>query len=188
LPANTLQEFIAYARKNPGKLSYGSSGFGSGAHFGGEYFKSLTGTFIVHIPYKSTTAALNDVAGGTLDLAFDASAKPLVDAGRVKLLAVTSAKRDPRFPDTPTAQEAGVKGFVQESWVGVLAPAGTPADIVNKLSKAAAVAVADPSVRQRLAEIGLQAEGGPAARLAEAIRGETALNRKIAADARLQFE
>jgi tripartite-type tricarboxylate transporter receptor subunit TctC len=188
VPASTLQEFIAYAKKNPGKLSYGSSGLGSGAHFAGEYFKSLTGTYIVHIPYKSTVAAAADVAGGILELAFDASAKPLVDAGRLKLLAVTSAKRDPRFSNTPTAQEAGLKGFVLESWVGVLAPAATPADTLGRLNKAAAVAAADPAVRQRLADMGLQSEGGPAARLADFIRGESVLYRKIAADAKLQFE
>lgn len=188
VPANTLGEFIAYAKKNPGKLSYGSSGIGSGTHFAGEYFKALTGTFIVHVPYKSTAAALNDVAGGILDLAFDASTKPLVDAGRVKLLAVTSAKRDPRFLNTPTAQEAGLKAFVEESWVGVLAPAATPAATLERLNRAAAAAVADPAVRQRLAEIGLQAEGGPPSRLADVIAKELALHRKIAAEARLRFE
>lgn len=188
VPANTLPEFIAHAKRNPGKLSYGSSGLGSGTNFAGEYFKSLTGTFIVHIPYKSTSAALNDVAGGVLELAFDASTQPLVDAGRVKLLAVTSAKRDPRFPNTPTAQEAGLKGFVQESWVGVLAPAATPTDTLNRLNKAATVAVSDAAVRQRLAEIGLQAEGGSAVRLADFIRSEATLYRKIATDAKLRFE
>jgi tripartite-type tricarboxylate transporter receptor subunit TctC len=188
LPVNSLQEFIAYAKSHPGKLSYGSSGMGSGAHFAGEYFKSLTGTTMVHIPYKSTAAALNDVAGGTLDLAFDGSAQALVESGRVKLLAVTSAKRDPRFPNTPTAQEAGLKGFVLTSWVGLLAPAATSAETVNRLNKAAASAVADPAVRKRLSEIGLQADDGPADRLAEFIRSETSLYRKIAADGQLRFE
>ena len=188
LPVNSLQEFIAYAKSHPGKLSYGSSGMGSGAHFAGEYFKSLTGMIMVHIPYKSTAAALNDVAGGTLDLAFDGSAQALVESGRVKLLAVTTAKRDPRFPSTPTAQEAGLKGFVLTSWVGLLAPAAASGETVNRLSKAAASAVADPAVRKRLSEIGLQADDGPADRLAEFIRSETSLYRKIAADGQLRFE
>jgi tripartite-type tricarboxylate transporter receptor subunit TctC len=188
LPVNTLQEFIAHAKKNPGKLSYGSAGVGSGTHFAGEYFKALSGTFLVHIPYKSTTGALNDVAGGQLDLAFDGAAKPLIDAGRVKLLAVTSEKRDPRFPNTPTAVEAGLKGFVQQSWVGVLVPAATPAVVVERLNKAAGAAVADAGVQKRFAEMGLQAQGGAASRLGEAIRAELALNRKIAADAKLRFE
>ncbi|BEP38610.1 tripartite tricarboxylate transporter substrate binding protein BugE (plasmid) [Variovorax sp. V59] len=188
IPVNGLAEFIAYAKKNPGKLSYGSAGVGSGTHFAGEYFKALTGTFLVHIPYKSTTGALNDVAGGQLDLAFDAAAKPLVDAGHVKLLAVTSTKRDPRFPNTPTAVEAGVKDFVQQSWVGLLAPAATPAATLERLNKAAAAAVADPAVQKRFLELGLQAQGGPAARLADTIAGELALHRKIASEAKLRFE
>lgn len=189
IPANTLQEFIAYAKKNPGKLSYGSAGVGSGAHFAGEYFKSLTGTSLVHIPYKSTSAALADVAGGQLDLAFDASAKPLVDAGRVKLLAVTGSKRDPRFPDTPTAPEAGLKEFsAMYSWIGVLAPATTPQPVLEKLQKAAAMAAADPAVQKRFAELGLQAEGGPASRLGSAISEDLLVYRKIATQAKLQFD
>jgi tripartite-type tricarboxylate transporter receptor subunit TctC len=188
IPVNSLAEFITYAKKSPGKLSYGSAGVGSGTHFAGEYFKALTGTFLVHIPYKSTNGALNDVAGGQLDLVFDAAAKPLVDAGRVKLLAVTSEKRDPRFPSTPTAVEAGVKGFVQQSWVGLLAPAATPAATLERLNKAAAAAVADPGVQKRFGELGLQAQGGPPSRLAGMIGDELTLYRKIAVDAKLQFE
>jgi tripartite-type tricarboxylate transporter receptor subunit TctC len=189
VPAATLPEFIAYAKKNPGKLSYGSAGIGSGSHFAGEFFKSLTGTYLVHIPYKSTTGALSDVAGGQLELAFDGSAKPLVDAGRVKLLAVTGDKRDPRFPNTPTAPEAGLKPFaMMQSWVGVLAPPATPQPVLEKLNKAAAAAVADAGVQKRFAQLGLRAQGGPASRLATAIADEVALHRKIAADAKLRFE
>jgi len=128
------------------------------------------------------------VAGGQLELAFDASAKPLVDAGKVKLLAVTSDKRDPRLPNTPTAAEAGLKQFVLQSWVGVLAPAATPKPVLEKLNKAAAAAVADPGVQKRFAELGLQPQGGPATRLATAIGEEVALYRKIATDAKLRFE
>lgn len=189
VPAATLPEFIAYARKNPGKLSYGSAGMGSGAHFAGEYFKSLTGTYLVHIPYKSTSSALNDVAGGQLDLAFDASAKPLVDGGKVKLLAVTGDKRDPRFPNTPTAAEVGLKPFSKmQSWVGILAPAATPQPVLQKLNKAAAAAIAEPVVQKRLAELGLEPQGGSASRLATAITEEMALYRRIAADSKLRFE
>jgi tripartite-type tricarboxylate transporter receptor subunit TctC len=188
VPANTLPEFIAYAKTHPGKLSYGSSGVGSGSNFAGEYMKSLTGTFIVHVPYKSTSAALNDVAGGMLDLTFDASAKPLVDAGHVKLLAVTGSKRDARFPNTPTAQEAGLNGFVLESWVGLLAPAATPSETLLRLNRAVANSINDPMVRRQLLEIGLQPDSGPAAQFGNTIRRELALHRKIAADAKLKFE
>lgn len=188
IPANSLPEFIAYEKKHPGKLSYGSAGVGSGAHFAGAYLNALTGTHLTHVPYKSTSAALNDVAGGVLDLAFDASTKPLVDAGRVKLLAVTGAKRDPRFPNTPTAAEQGFKSFVMASWVGLLAPAGTPKPVLEKLNKAASAAVADPGVQKRLTELGLQAEGGSAQRLEGAIKDELVLYQRIATEAKLQFE
>lgn len=187
-PANTLTEFIAHAKKNPGKLSYGSAGVGSGAHFAGEYFKHLTGTYIVHIPYRSTSGAVTDVAGDLLDLAFDAAAKPLIDSGRVKLLAVTARKRDPRFPNTPTAAEVGLKAFIMESWVGLLAPPATPPAALERLNKAASSALADATVQKRLAELGLQPEGGPANRFASAIRDDIGLYGKIARDAKLQFE
>jgi tripartite-type tricarboxylate transporter receptor subunit TctC len=189
MPAASLSAFIAHARQNPGKLSYGSAGMGSGAHFAGEYFKSLTGTYLVHIPYKSTSAALADVAGGLLDLTFDAAAKPLIDAGRVKLLAVTGDKRDPRFPNTPTAQEAGLPPFAaMQSWLGLLAPAGTPAAMVERFNAAASAAVAEPGVQRRLADLGVLAQGGPASRLGNAIGEDLRLYRDIASQARLRFD
>ena len=188
VPAKTLPEFIAYARQRPGKLSYGSSGIGSGSHFAGEYFKSLTGTFLVHIPYKSTTDAVRDVAGGVVDLAFDAAAKSAIDAGRVTLLAVTSDRRDPRFPATPTAAEAGLKPFVLVSWVGLLAPPGLPEALADQLSRAADLSRADLSVQKRLEETGLQAQGGPPSKLAAMIKDESNLYRRIAETARLKFE
>ncbi len=189
VPVATLPEFIAYAKKNPGKLSYGSAGVGSGAHFAGEFFQSLTGTHLVHIPYKSTAGALNDVVGGQLDLAFDGSTKPLVDAGKLKLLAVTGAKRDARFPNTPTAAEDGLPPFaLMQSWAGILVPTQTPQPVLDHLNKAAAAAVADPGVQKRFAELGLQPHGGPASRLADAIAADVGLYRKIATDSKLRFE
>ena len=188
VPAKTLPEFIAYARARPGKLTYGSSGIGSGSHFAGEYFKSLTGTFLVHIPYRSTIDAVRDVAGGAVDLAFDAAAKPLIDTGRVTLLAVTNDRRDPRFPDAPTASEAGLKPFVLMSWVGLLAPPGLPAAIAEQLSQAADLSRVDSSVKKRLDEIGLLPQGGPPSKLATMIKDESKLYRGIADKARLKFE
>lgn len=189
VPANTLPEFVAYAKKNPGKLSYGSAGVGSGTHFAGEFFKALTGTYLVHIPYKSTSGALNDVAGGQLELAIDGAAKPLIDGGRVKLLAVTGDKRDPRFPNTPTAQEAGLPPFAaMQSWLGLLAPAGTPAAMVERFNAAASAAVAEPGVQRRLADLGVLAQGGPASRLGNAIGEDLRLYRDIASQARLRFD
>jgi tripartite-type tricarboxylate transporter receptor subunit TctC len=188
VPANTLPEFIAYAKNHPGKLSYGSAGPGSGSHFAGEHFKALTGTSIVHVPYKSTSQALNDVAGGTLDLTYDGAAKPYVDGGKVKLLAVAGAKRDPRFPNVPTAAESGLKDFVLNAWAGFLAPAGTPAATIERLNRAVNDVLADPQVRRTLADLGMQPQGGPADVLATQIKQDVALHRKIAADAKLSFD
>ncbi|WP_066256355.1 Bug family tripartite tricarboxylate transporter substrate binding protein [Hydrogenophaga flava] len=134
LPVNTLGEFIAHARKNPGQLSYGSAGRGSGAHFAGEFFQRLTGTEMVHVPYKSTSAALIDVAGGVMDLTFDATAKAYADAGKVKIVAVTGSHRDPRLPNVPTAAEGGLQDFVLGSWLGLFAPVGTPAPVMDRLN------------------------------------------------------
>lgn len=188
LPVKSLAEFVTYARNHPGKLSYGSSGPGSGTHFLGEYFKSLTGTFIVHIPYRSTSGALNDVAGGTLDMAFDATTKAYADAGKVRLLAVTGLQRDPRLPHVPTAVEAGLKDFVVVSWVGLLAPPGTPAAAVAQTNKALNEALASAPLRQRLVEMGLSAEGGDGSRMLRQIREDVRLHRAIVERARLRFE
>lgn len=188
LPVTSLPELVVYARSHPGKLSYGSSGPGSGTHFLGEYFKSLTGTFIVHIPYRSTSGALNDVAGGTLDMTFDATAKAYADAGKVRMLAVTGVHRDPRLPSVPTAVEAGLKDFVVVSWVGLLAPAGTTAAIVTRLNAALNEALAAPELRQRLQEMGLTPEGGDAERMLRQIGEDVRLHRQIARQAGLRFD
>ena len=188
LPVKSLPELVAYARSRPGKLSYGSSGPGSGTHFLGEYFKSLTGTFIVHIPYRSTSGALNDVAGGTLDMTFDATAKAYADAGKVRMLAVTGSHRDPRLPGVPTAVEAGLKDFVVVSWVGLLAPVGTPPATVVRLNAALNEALAAPVLRQRLQEMGLTPEGGDAPRMLSQVREDVRLHRQIAKQAGLRFD
>jgi len=188
LPVKSLPELVAYARSHPGKLSYGSSGPGSGTHFLGEYFKSLTGAAIVHIPYRSTASALNDVAGGTLDMTFDASAKTLAESGKVRMLAVTGAQRDPRMPAVPTAAEAGLRDFVVVSWVGLLAPLGTPAATVARLNAALNESLTVPALRQRLQETGLTPEGGDAQRMLRQIREDVRLHRQIAKQARLRFD
>jgi len=188
IPAASLEELVAHARKNPGKLNYGSAGAGSGAHFVGEYFKALTGTFIVHIPYRSTSAALTDVAGGQLDMTFDATAKPLVDAGKVKALAIVGAQRDPRMQDVPTAAEAGVKGLDFNAWLGLLAPTGTPQPVVERLNKAMSAALQEPGVRRRYQDMGLIPSGGAPDRLTQQLQGDAALYRKVIERARLKFD
>lgn len=187
LPVSTLQELTAYARQRPGQLSYGSAGVGSGAHFVGEYYKALTGTFIVHVPYRSTSAALNEVAGGQLDLTFDATAKPLVDAGKVKALAIVGNQRDPRMPNVPTAAEAGVKGLDFNAWLGLLAPAGTPVAVVEQLNRTMNAALQDDSVRKRYAGMGLVVRGGAPDELSRQLREDAVLYRRVIAEARMKL-
>lgn len=188
LPVKTLPELVAYARSHPGKLSYGSAGPGSGTHFLGEYFKSLTQTFVVHIPYRSTAGALNDVAGGTVDMTFDATAKAYADAGKVRVLAVTGRQRDPRMPSVPTAVEAGLPNFTVVSWVGLLAPPATPVAKVAQINAALNEALNAPALRQRLQEMGLTPEGGNPARMLGQIREDVRLHRAIVERAGLRFD
>ena len=188
LPVKTLREFIDYARARPGQLSYGSAGPGSGVHFAGEYFKALTGAYIVHIPYRSTSAALNDVAGGIVEMTLDATAKAYAEAGKVRILAVTSAQRDPRLPDVPTTAEAGLRDYPFVSWFGLLAPAATPPATLARLNAALNTALADPQLKRRLQELGLNPEGGSAARMQQQIVDDIAFHRRIAAQAKLRFE
>ncbi|RJF95794.1 Bug family tripartite tricarboxylate transporter substrate binding protein [Noviherbaspirillum saxi] len=188
VPAKSLPEFIQYARKHPGKLNYGSAGPGSGAHFAGEFFKSLSGTDLVHVPYRSTSQALADVAAGVLELAFDASVKPYVDAGKVKLLAVTGSERDPRFPNVPTAVESGLPNFVQVSWLGFLAPPATSPSVVERIGKAANLALRDVALRTRMQSMGLTPQSSTPEQFSQQIRSDIATYRKIAAESKLKFE
>lgn len=188
LPVHTLAEFIAHARKNPGQLNYGSAGKGSGAHFAGEFFQRLTGTQMVHVPYKSTSAALIDVASGVLDLSFDATAKPYADAGKVKIIAVTGSHRDPRLPKVPTASEGGLQDFVLGSWLGLFAPVGTPAQVMERLNQAVHAALADPALARQMADLGITPGTGSASALASSLQQDGVLYRRIASEARLKFK
>lgn len=188
LPVRDLRELVAYARSRPGKLSYGSSGMGSGAHFVGEYFKSLTGTFIVHVPYRSTVGALTDVAGGQVDMTVDATAKPFVDSGKVKALAIIGSQRDPRMPDVPTAAQAGVRGLDFNAWLGLLAPAATPPATIERLNHAMNTALQDPALRKQFEAMGLLPQAGGPERLAQQLRDDAALYRRMIQDARLKFD
>jgi len=155
-PFKTLPELLDYARRNPGKISFGSSGNGSAAHLTTELLKSVTHTHMVHIPYRGAAAALTDLMGGQIDLFFDA-ASGLINpgkAGKVRLIGVAGQQRLPVLPDLPTFIEQGLKGFTGSTWAGVLAPAGTPKDIVQRLSAEIAQIVKQDDVRARLAAMG----------------------------------
>lgn len=188
LPVTDLQGLIDYARSQPGKLSYGSAGQGSGTHFAGEYFKLLTGTNMVHVPYKSTAAAAADVAAGLLDLTFDAASKAYADAGKVRILAVTGSRRDPRMPAVPTVAEAGLPAFTLDSWLGLLAPQGLPKPMMERLEHAATTALADPGLRRTLEDLGVSAASGEPGQLGRAIGEDVTLYRRIVAQAKIRIE
>jgi tripartite-type tricarboxylate transporter receptor subunit TctC len=148
VPTKTLQEFIALAKASPGKLSYASSGPGTPYHMAGELFKAMSGTDILHVPHKNSGEARNDVIGGHVQMMFDAvtSMKGNIDAGQVRALATTGEKRSAVLPDVPTVSEAGVPGYEATIWLGVMAPAGTPPEIVERLNAAIAGIIARPAI------------------------------------------
>ncbi|MCX7893246.1 MAG: tripartite tricarboxylate transporter substrate binding protein [Burkholderiales bacterium] len=174
IPVNNLREFIAYARAHPGQLNFASSGTGTIVHLSGELFKRMAGLDMVHVPYKGTALAVPDLINGQVTMIFDniVSAMPQVKSGKVKVLAITSAKRSSLVPDVPTMAEAGLPGYTSDTYFGVFAPAGTPKEIVDRLSREIARAVNAPEVRDRLAAQGAEAVGGPPAELAAAVRGD----------------
>jgi tripartite-type tricarboxylate transporter receptor subunit TctC len=153
LNINNVADFIKVAKASPGKMNMASSGNGTSIHLAGELFKSMSSTYLVHFPYRGSSPALLDLVGGTMDVMFDnlPSALPHIKSGKLKALAVTSSQRSAVLPDVPTVEEAGnLKGFEASSWFGLLAPAGTPADIVNRLQQETAKALNNPAVKEKL--------------------------------------
>jgi tripartite-type tricarboxylate transporter receptor subunit TctC len=175
-PYNSVKELIAYARANPGKVNFGSSGSGSSIHLSGELFNTLAKVDMVHVPYKGSAPAVTDLLGGQIDIMFDnmPSAIQHVRAGKLKPLAVTTAKRSPQLPDVPTVAEAGVPGYEATSWFGMFAPAATPAPVVAKLNAALVKVLADANVKKKIAEQGGEPHGEKPEQFAEFIRKETA--------------
>ncbi len=155
-PAKTVREFIAVAKKNPGKLNYSSSGSGSTQHLGGEMLKMMLGVDMTHIPYKGSAPSMTALASGEVDFSFNniPASQPLMTPGRIRALAITGAKRSPLLPELPTMIEGGLNGFVTETWYGVLFPAGTPDDIVNTMNALVVKAVQKDDFRARLAQLG----------------------------------
>lgn len=175
LPVKTVAELIAHLKKNPGKLTMASAGNGTTSHLGGELFKRMTDTFMLHVPYRGSSAAIQDLIGGGVDVMFDnlSSISPFIEAGRVRALAVTGAHRSPLFPNLPTVQEAGVPGYETVAWGGIVVPAGTPADIVARLNAEFTSMMKDAEVRERLTKLSLEPASGPPERLFELARRET---------------
>jgi len=159
LPVNSVQDLVAYAKANPGKLSFGSGSNGSAGHLAGELFKVDTGTDIVHIPYKGGAPATQALLAGDVQFMFDnlANATPQVKAGKLKALAVTTAERSRLAPELPTMAEAGLPGFDISTWFGLLAPAGTPKDVIAKWNTEVTKILNSPDMRERLTALGAEA-------------------------------
>ena len=175
VPANNLGEFIAYVKKNPGKLSYASQGNGSLSHIGTEMFKAQTGTSMVHIPYRGSGPALQDVLSGQVQVFITTppSVMGQVQASKLKGLAVAGKARHPGMPAVPTTSEAGLKGFELEAWVGIFAPAGTPADVVTKLSGLVKSALELPETKTRADGAGVELRYQPPAALDALVKKDT---------------
>ena len=176
LPVRSVQELIEYAKKNPDKLIFASTGNGSSVHVGMELFKLMTGTQMVHVPYKAATVAITDLTAGRVQLMADniQSIGSHVKAGRLRGLAVTSGKRVPTFAELPTVAEAGVPGFDVSAWAGVIVPTGVPKAIIVRLNAEINKALAAPAVREKLPEFGLEIVGGTPEQFAAHIKREVA--------------
>ena len=174
-PAKTAKEFIAYAKANPDKINYASQGIGTTSHLTAALFERVTGTKLVHVPYKGTAPALNDLIAGHVDMIFMelASAIKLHEAGRARILAVATAKRIANLPDVPTLGEVAAKNFESRAWNAIAAPPKTPAAIVVKLNKAINEVLQDSEVQSHFAKLNLQAAGGTPAEASVFIKQET---------------
>jgi tripartite-type tricarboxylate transporter receptor subunit TctC len=175
VPVRTVAELIEYAKRNPGKLTNGSAGNGTTGHLGGELFKVMTGVEIVHVPYKGSAQAINDLIGGQIQVMFDnvPSIGPHVKAGRVRGLGVSAPKRAASFPDIPTIAEAGAPGYETNAWGGVIGPARLPRDIVTRLNAEIKAALAVPIVVERYRQLDTEIDGGTPEQFLELVRRET---------------
>jgi tripartite-type tricarboxylate transporter receptor subunit TctC len=181
LPVHTVRELVDYAKANPGKLNFASSGNGTSIHLSGELFKTMAGVQMTHVPYKGSAPALTDLMGGQVQLMFDnlPSSLQLIQAGKLRAIAVTSTARAAALPDVPTIAESGLPGFEASSWFGVLAPAGTPREIVTKLNATIGAWLATPDAKDKLLSQGAIAAGGTPEAFARHIDAETAKWAKV---------
>ncbi|OZI47103.1 Bug family tripartite tricarboxylate transporter substrate binding protein [Bordetella genomosp. 4] len=185
LPVKNVQEFIALAKSQPGKISYGSTGYGTAHHLIGEQFNDMAGTQLLHVPYKGSAPAITDLMGGQIHAMFDtaSSCLPYITSGKVRALAVTSGKRSMALPDVPTLSESGLTGFDIATWFGLMAPAGTPKEIVAQLQTEIARILAVPEIRQQLSNAGAEPVGSTSEQMGRQIDAEiqrfSALAKKI---------
>jgi tripartite-type tricarboxylate transporter receptor subunit TctC len=189
-PAKDLKEFIAVLKANPGKYSYATSGIGSINHMLGESFQAYSGTKLIHVPYKGSGPAMQDVMGGQVNILFDQfpSSKGHIDSGKLKAIAAISPQKIPGYPNVMTMEDAGLKGFVDEAWYGLLAPAKTPANIVARITDAMKKVTASPEFRERVEKVGARPVGNTPAEFAAQIRAEQGRMMKLVKDRNIKLE
>jgi tripartite-type tricarboxylate transporter receptor subunit TctC len=181
IPANNVKELIALVKSKPGKYNYASSGNGTSIHLSAELFKTMTSSFITHIPYRGSSAAIADVMGGQVDMMFDnlPTALPHIKSGKLKALGLTSAKQNSAVPGVPTIAEAALPGYEASSWFGMFAPAGTPKEIVTRLNQTLTKALATPEVRERLLSQGAEPVGNTPEQFADYVKAEISKWEKV---------
>lgn len=189
-PAKTVAELVAQAKAAPGRLNYGSNGNGTAQHLIGTQFQNITGTDIVHVPYKGSGPLVTDLLGNQITMSFDTATPvlPHIKAGKLRPLAVTTAQRASALPDVPTLEEAGVKGVNIGTWFGVLAPAATPKEIVARLNAEMVKVIRSAEFRKRMDEIGAEPVGNSSEQMAAQIRAETEKFAKLVRDAKVTIE
>lgn len=190
VPVKTVAELIAYAKANPAKVNFGSSGNGTTRHLAGEIFNQKTGTTMTHVPYKGSGPAMTGLLGGEIELICEGlgSAASYIRSGKIRALAVTSPKRSPAFPDIPTMAEAGVPGFESLSWYGLWAPTGTPREIIARMQAEVARAFEAPDLRKIWADQGAEPGGEPTPQFANYVRSETEKWGKVVRDNRITLD
>jgi len=189
-PAKSVAELVTMLKAKPGQSTYGSNGNGTAQHLIGTQFQNLTGTELVHVPYKGSGPLATDLLGGQITMSFDTVTPvlPHIKAGKLRPLAVTTAKRSAALPDVPTLDEAGLKGFDIGTWFGVLAPAATPKEIVARLNAEMVKVIQSPEFRQRMAEIGAEPVGNSADEMARQVREQTDKFARLVKDAKVVIE
>lgn len=188
VPFGDLAGYISYAKANPGKLNIATAGLGSGNHFSSELLSQMASIKVTHVPYKGNSLAVQDVMAGSADCIQMGEAKTYVDSGRLKVLATTGRARDPRFPEIRTVEEQGMKGFDATWWQAVYAPAGTPAEVLSKLTAAAQKAVSDPSTKSTMFDAGFVPDFVAPGPLQVRMRSDIEKFRKLSADTGIELE
>ncbi|MDH0419797.1 MULTISPECIES: tripartite tricarboxylate transporter substrate binding protein [Delftia] len=190
VPAKTVQELLAQARAQPGKLAYGSNGAGTGQHLIGAQFESMGGVELLHVPYKGSGPLTTDLLGGQIAMSFDTVTPvlPHIKAGKLRALAVTTARRSVALPDVPTLDEAGLKGFDMGTWFGVLAPASTPREVLARLGADMNRIIESPQFRRKMEEIGAEPIGGSPEQMARQIRDDTDRFARLVKDAKVALD